>query len=238
MPKLSVITINYNNSSGLNQTINSVLNQTFKDYEYIVIDGGSTDGSKELIKQFENKISYWVSEKDNGIYNAMNKGIKQATGEYCLFLNSGDKLVDNLVLEKVFEKKYTNGIIYGNLITVDENGNQKYRKSSEYIGKIKMLADTLWHPVSFIKRELFLKYGDYDERFKMVADYEFFVRVIIAKKVSLKHISLDIAAFDTSGLSSDLTKRKELEAERKQVQDKYFNPLLLKAFRLYSKLRN
>ena len=90
--KLSIITINYNHKEGLLKTIKSVVNQTYHDIEYIVIDGGSTDGSVDVVKQYEDSISYWVSEPDCGIYNAMNKGVAKATGEYCLFLNSGDSL--------------------------------------------------------------------------------------------------------------------------------------------------
>ena len=98
MPELSIITINLNNCAGLQKTLDSVFAQTFTDYEYLVIDGGSTDGSAELIKKQENKFVYCVSEKDNGIYHAMNKGIRKATGDYLLFLNSGDYLVNDEVL--------------------------------------------------------------------------------------------------------------------------------------------
>jgi glycosyltransferase involved in cell wall biosynthesis len=97
---LSIITINYNNLSGLEKTIQSVLNQTLKNFEFIIIDGGSTDGSKEYNQEKNEFIDCWVSESDNGIYHAMNKGIKMAKGEYCLFLNSGDYLVDSEVSKK------------------------------------------------------------------------------------------------------------------------------------------
>src|SRR5690606_22317295 len=100
MFKLSIVTINLNNLVGLQKTMQSVFNQTFTDYEYIVIDGGSTDGSKEYIEKHTNKLVYWVSEKDGGVYEAMNKGIIKATGEYCNFLNSGDYFWNNSVLEK------------------------------------------------------------------------------------------------------------------------------------------
>ncbi len=103
MKKVSVITINYNNAQGLQKTIDSVISQTFKDYEFIIIDGGSTDESVDIIRKNSGKISYWVSEKDGGIYNAQNKGAKKASGEYCLFLNSGDFLMDSQTLEKVFK---------------------------------------------------------------------------------------------------------------------------------------
>ena len=101
MPKLSIITVNLNKAKGLQKTIESVIFQTFTDYEYIIIDGGSTDGSKQIIEQYADKITYWVSEPDSGIYNGMNKGIKVAKGEYCLFLNSEDYLLSNEILQNV-----------------------------------------------------------------------------------------------------------------------------------------
>lgn len=116
MPKLSIITVNLNNREGLRKTIESVICQSFSDYEYIIIDGGSTDGSKELIELYQNKVTYWISETDKGIYNAMNKGIKTGKGDYCLFLNSGDWLVNSTVIEKEFSDSKQADIIYGNTI--------------------------------------------------------------------------------------------------------------------------
>ncbi len=238
MLKLSVITINFNNADGLEKTINSVISQKFSNYEFVIIDGASSDRSVDIIKKHTDKINYWISEKDNGIYNAQNKGIAAAKGEYCLFLNSGDLLVNNNVLSTVFSSQNSADIIYGDMQTIDNNNQIKHLKMPDSIGHIQLLRDSLWHPVSFIKRELFSKYGNYNEQFKIVADYEFFTRVIIKEKVSTKHIALEIALFDTSGLSSDMSKRKQLIAERNKVQDTYFNPVLLSLFRLYSKIRN
>ena len=115
MPKISVITINYNNKEGLEKTIESVVNQSLQDFEYIVIDGNSTDGSQEILEKYTAKISHAVSEPDTGIYNAMNKGIKAATGEYILFLNSGDEFYATQSLEKAAEHLTGEDIIYGNL---------------------------------------------------------------------------------------------------------------------------
>ncbi len=238
MLKLSVITINFNNSDGLGKTIESVFQQNFTDYEYIIIDGGSTDGSVDVIKKYSENISYWISEKDKGIYHAMNKGIAIANGMYCLFLNSGDTLVNETVLQNVFNQKPTADIVYGNKQTREVNGSVIHRTMPDKIGVVQLYADTLWHPVSFIKRELFIKYGGYDEHFKIAGDYEFFVRVIISNKVSTKHLQLEIASFDMNGVSSDKKNREKLMAERRAAQDKYMNPVLLFLFRIYSKLRS
>jgi glycosyltransferase involved in cell wall biosynthesis len=237
MHKLSIITINYNNAIGLEKTIVSVVSQSYKNFEYLIIDGASIDESVNTIKNYQEQITYWVSEKDNGIYHAMNKGIERADGEYCLFLNSGDCLADEKVLEKLFFKNYSVDIIYGNMKIKLGNGKIELGKMPKKIGVYQMYRDTLWHPVSFIKRNLFLKYGFYNESFKIVADYEFFVKVIILNKVSTKYVSLFISVFESAGISSQPSNKDEIAKERRRVQDLYFNPLLLFFFRMYSNLK-
>lgn len=237
MPLFSIITINLNNVRGLQETIDSVLSQTCIDFELIVIDGDSTDGSLDVIKKIAGNIKYWVSEKDTGIYNAMNKGIAKATGQYLLFLNSGDKLVDSHVLQKVLNQNPTADIVYGDMQTKEVDGLIVHRTMPDKISVVQLYADTIWHPVAFIKRELFYKYGFYDEQFLIVSDYEFFVRVVLSKKISTKHVPVEVALFDRTGVSSAIDKKALLMKERAIVQDKYFNPILLFLFRIYSKLR-
>ena len=238
MPQLSVITINFNNASGLEKTISSLVCQLYQDFELIVIDGGSVDESVDIIKKFSNKIAYWVSENDKGIYNAQNKGIEKAKGNYCLFLNSGDYLVDETVLKNVFDKKITEDIVFGDMITVDASGVKKRMNMPDSVGMKRMLADTVWHPVTFINRKLFVKYGSYNENYTIASDYEFFVKVLIEKKCSYKHLPIAISVFDRTGISSDKSNIKSLIEERNIIQNKYFNPIVLFLFRLYSKLRN
>lgn len=223
MSKLSIITINYNNAVGLQKTIDSVIAQTFNNFEYIVIDGGSSDGSKEVIWEHDANIPHWVSEKDKGIYNAMNKGIQQAKGEYCLFLNSGDFLYNNKVLEEVFAANSTADIIYGNMLMDWGNGKKTEGKMPDTITTQQMYNDTLWHPVSFIKRTLFEKYGLYNEGYKMVADYDFFFKTIIAHKVSTKHIPLLISEYNVDGFSSKPENKVIEKEERKRVIQSYLS---------------
>ncbi len=219
--KLSVITINRNNANGLDKTIQSVINQSYEDFEYIVIDGNSTDHSINIIKKYNSNINYWVSETDKGIYNAMNKGIAKANGNYVLFLNSGDYLVNNDVLKSVFEKQQTADIIYGNMQIDWGNGKITSGKMPDKITFKQMYIDTLWHPVSFIKKTLFDKYGLYNETYKVVADYDFFFKVIIINNVTTYHINVDIAMYNLNGLSS-LPENKALEqAERRKVIESY-----------------
>ena len=200
--KLSVITINLNNAVGLQKTINSVICQSFTDFEYIIIDGGSNDNSREIISQFSEKINNWVSETDSGIYNAMNKGIIQATGEYCFFLNSGDYLVDANVLESVYKDDPSEEILFGNLYVT---------KGGKTIGKIygkqaltfsDIYSNTVKHQAAFIRRSLFEKFGLYNENRNIIADWEFFLKTLGLGNVSYRYFDLFISYFDNDGISN------------------------------------
>ena len=227
MPKVSIITINYNDAAGLEKTLKSVAEQSYREMEHIVIDGGSTDASTEVIAKYAERIAYSVSEKDRGIYHAQNKGIEKATGDYCLFLNSGDYLADENVLQEVFRHGHSNDIIYGDMIIDHGNGRMTHGKMPERITFYQMYTDTLWHPVSFIKRALFEKYGMYDEQLKMVADYDFFFRVIIMEDVCTLHVPVEIAVYNLEGLSSKPGFKAQEKAERLKVLYKYLPPLVV-----------
>jgi glycosyltransferase involved in cell wall biosynthesis len=222
--QLTVITINFNNREGLQKTLQSVVAQKDALFEYVVIDGGSTDGSLEVIKQFENKINYWVSEKDSGIYNAMNKGIKIASGNFLLFLNSGDFLVDDKVLKRVLLKDLDKDIVYGDMMINWGNGKITKGEMPDQLTLPHMCKDTLWHPVSFIRRELFETFGLYDETYKLVGDYEFFFRTIIGQGVTSKRIPVVITEYNTQGLSSRQENKTLEKTERKRVVDTYLTP--------------
>lgn len=195
--KLSVITINYNNADGLCKTIESVVNQTYNDYEYIVIDGGSTDGSVDIIKKYADKITYWVSESDKGIYNAMNKGVAVAHGEYCQFLNSGDYLYNNRVYDDVMRRGLTADICTGDTLFV----GGKMFPSPENITLEYFIEGTLSHPSSFIKKELLIK-EPYDESLKIASDRKFFMKECIINNASYKKYEIIVAVFDITGISS------------------------------------
>lgn len=229
MPQLSIITINYNNSNGLEKTIQSVVSQIFTDYEFIVIDGGSTDDSIKVIKKYSNKITYWNSESDSGIYNAQNKGIKNAKGNYCLFLNSGDYLYKNDVLANIFKENPTAGLIYGDMIFDYGNGKLIKKQQPDAISFFYMMDTSIWHPATFIKRELFLEYGYYDEQFKIAADYDFFLNAIINKNTACKHLPIAVSVFDTTGVSSDINYLEKNKSERLQIQKKYFSDIIIQS---------
>lgn len=213
--KLSIITVNLNNKDGLQRTIDSVVSQTFRDFEWIVIDGGSTDGSKELIEKYSNYISYWVSEPDKGIYNAMNKGIRVAKGEYLQFLNSGDYYVDKQVLTDFFSTSNSHDILFGNTL-ISKNGYLKrINFQNDYLTCYRLVKGTINHPSAFIKSHLFNDYGLYDESLKIVSDWKFFFESIVIHKCSIRHLSNDVVIFDCSGISS--TNSTLLKQERTLV---------------------
>ena len=193
--KLSVITINYNNCDGLRKTIESVVNQTWRNFEYIIIDGGSIDGSLDVIKEFADQIDYWVSEPDKGIYNALNKGVKKAQGEYCNFMNSGDCLYALDVLEKVFSDNPIADIICGNT-------QLDYLKTPpQEISFDLLFNSSICHQCAFIRTSLMKKYG-YDEKYKIVADRKFFVQALILDNCSYQAKDVNVVKYDITGLSS------------------------------------
>ncbi len=229
MLKLSIITINYNNLPGLTVTIDSVLKQSYSNFEYIIIDGNSTDGSKELIEQYGTRFSYWVSEQDTGVYHAMNKGILKANGEYCLFLNSGDYLVHPEILHQLFTLPFQEDIVYGDLLLEDETKNRTLSKQPSVLTFEHFISSTLWHPVSFIKKSLFVKYGLYNEALKIVADYDFFLKTIIVNQVSYKYIPLPISVYNIHGISSAKENEHIHLLERKKVLETYFPVSVIEA---------
>lgn len=228
MTKLSIITICLNEVANIERTLISIVNQTFQDFEWIIVDGGSTDGTLNIIEKYRSRINTLISEKDSGIYDAMNKGIKKSMGEYCFFLNSSDYLYDKYVLENVFLPNPSQDIVYGNIV-IDLGKSQEIRSSPEKITIKHLLRDTLWHPVSFIKRELFDKVGYYDTLFQIVGDYDFFLKAIITHNCSQQHINNIISVFNTQGISfkrefSDLLKK---ERDLAQIRNLGYNVIYL-----------
>ncbi len=216
-PKLSIITVNLNNAEGLRKTIESVVNQTFTDYEYIIIDGGSTDGSVDIIKQYEEKITNWVSEPDKGIYNAMNKGILKAKGEYCQFLNSGDWLINQNVLKNVFAVNNNEDIIYGNVQT-----DKGTIENPEKLTLKFFFQSTICHQSVFHKTDLFGKYGLYKEELFIIADWQFLVNALITNNSTYKFVNKIICFYDYNGISSNPKLFKILVSQREEVLKKDF----------------
>lgn len=229
MPKLSIITINYNNLEGLKKTIESVFSQTCKEFEYLVIDGGSTDGSVAYIESKSDAIDYWISEPDKGIYNAMNKGIELATGEYILFINSGDHLFNNKAVKSAEQYLQSYDVIYFNLQIISEDNRFKIHSLPDKLKFSDFFIDSWPHPSTFTKRELFYKVGLYDEDLKIFSDWKFMILALFKYQCSYLKVDEILSTFYLGGISS----HTDLFGERKQVLKEFFNGYVLDYEELY-----
>lgn len=218
LPQLSIITINRNNAAGLQKTLASIFGQTFTNFESIVIDGASTDNSRKIMASYRDKISYMISEPDNGIYNAQNKGTLQARGEYCLYLNSGDFLHSSDILERVFANRPTADIVYFDIQISSDEGTG-IGKNPARLRLRHFFGHGIWHQ-SLIRRDLFTKFGLYDESYRICGDYEFFVRAILRHRASTQYLPLTLAAYDTYGISARPEHQKLIAMERDRAQKK------------------
>lgn len=169
-PLVSIITVSYNAIMSIEDTIISVINQKYPNIEYIIIDGGSNDGTVDIIKKYSNKITYWISEPDSGIYDAMNKGIMIAKGEWINFMNCGDSFYDNSVIKTIFSNKISSDVIYGNTCLLLKQGNYIVGPKELTIMKRQL---PFYHQSSFVKTNL-MKEFLFDTKYKICADYNFF----------------------------------------------------------------
>lgn len=221
MIKLSIITVVYNACNDLIKTIDSIKSQKNKDFEYIVIDGKSTDGTVDIIKK-ENIINKYISEKDNGIYDAMNKGIKLASGEMILFLNAGDVLYDEYVTDKAINifKKSKIDVAYGDVLL--ENNKMNIIKTQPKCLDIKYLyTNNLCHQSVFFNKKLFNDIGEFNINEKIFADYEYILK-LYKLKVKFEHINFTVCKYDNvNGVSSKLNKVNSMISRAKIVFSVY-----------------
>ena len=265
--KLSIITINYNNAEGLRKTLASVAAQTYTKIEHIIVDGGSTDGSVDIIREYaDNQVKgyrlevkgeenstadisastpytlhhtpsahvvRWISEPDKGIYNAMNKGIRMATGEYIEILNSGDILFDSQVTQRMIEhldqinaeRKESLGILYGNMTKVNAAGKVVGKSGYTEYSLRQFYSSTLNHDCAYIRRDLFEEYGLYDVNLKIVSDWKWYLQAIGLGRVKPEYVDIDVTIFDDGGISeTNLVLRN---AERRKVLEELLPPAIL-----------
>jgi len=203
MPNLSIITINYNNLAGLQKTMQSVFEQSFSDYEYIIIDGGSKDGSKEYIEQYKDRLAYWVSEKDKGIYDAMNKAILQSRGCYLEFLNSGDVFCSSNVLDECFNiiKDQSCDIVYGQ-IRAEWQGSLREIIFPSQMSLYFLKQYAINHQACFYKRTFLNQIGYYNLDYSLAADYELMLRCVVGG-ATFQALKFPIVEYDMNGVSSN-----------------------------------
>lgn len=244
--RLSIVTINYNNAEGLRKTLASVVAQTYRDIEHIIIDGGSTDGSVDAIKEYvaanPNNDPFckhtikWVSERDKGIYNGMNKGIRKATGAYVQILNSGDVLAAPDVVDRMaaeIEKAEYPELFYGNMIKKDFSTGKIIGKSGDVEYSLwNYFVSTLNHDCCYFRRDLFETYGLYDENLKIVSDWKWFLQTIGLGKVKPVYADIDVTIFDACGISE--TNLELRNKERRQVLVEILPPAILADYDAHS----
>jgi len=222
MKCLSIITICFNDRTGLERTFASVFAQTTRAFDYIVVDGGSTDGSLELIKKNEERIDRWTCETDEGIYDAQNKGWRAASTEYVLFLNAGDSLAGPEVLERALaELEPRTDIAYSDLQLSDTRGIYRTKQYPSQIGSAWLMKESVAHPTQIIRRKLFEEYGGLDQSYSIAADYAFFAQVFWTSDPVLQKLTTVISTFDTTGVSSDAKRTEQLRLERNDIQHRY-----------------
>ena len=252
--RLSIVSINYNDAKGLERTLNSVLDQTYEGIEHIIVDGGSTDESVDVIKKYVQRVSelenerirvIWTSEKDKGIYDGMNKGIRKASGEYIQILNSGDILAAPDVTERMIAALPDGApILYGNMIR--DYGNGKLNKDVCLGERVKcrelkaqevewtmddFIKGTVNHDPTYIHRSLYEKYGLYDENLKICSDWKWFVNAVVFGGEKLHYVPIDVTIFDTTGISE--TNLDFREKERHAELGKMLPAAILKDYDQY-----
>lgn len=223
---LSIITINYNNRAGLEKTCQSVVSQTFRDYEWIIVDGGSTDGSHDVIIRYEDHLSYWISEKDGGVYQAMNKGIRQARGEFVLFLNSGDYLSDASVLEDVIPG-LDSDIVAGYVM---EEGKKVPIKAPSVFSPWNILFKNIPHQAEFIRSKLFSEISLYSEDLRILADLELNLKASLDNR-SYRTINRQVATVEPGGISNSQLER--IQAEKVIIRDRVLPPTILSDYTMW-----
>lgn len=239
--RLSIITINKNNVHDLSKTLESVASQTCKDFEHVIIDGESTDNSVDVIKNYESSLSTlktphsikWISEPDKGIYNAMNKGIRMASGGYVQFLNSGDCLADATVVERMLgslEENNFPSILYGNMLKVFKDGKILNDKcfAGQDISFLGFYTGTLNHSSALIKRSLFEKYGFYDESLRIVSDWKWYLQAIALGEEMPVYADINVTLFDMNGISE--TNKNLDKIERRKVLEELIPAAILKDY--------
>lgn len=219
-PVISVVTVVYNSEQFLEKTIKSIVSQSYPHIEFIIIDGGSKDGTIDIIKKYDSSIAYWKSEPDNGLYDAMNKGLQVATGDYVWFVNSGDEIYNNTIVEKIIASHNQADVIYGETMIINEVGKElgiRRLKTPEQLTWRSLKAGMLVsHQAILVKRSLAPMY---DLQFKLSADFNWVIEVLIQSK-NIVNAKMVITKF----LDGGLTKSNIIPGlkERFRIMCKYY----------------
>lgn len=198
---ISIITVVFNGEKYIEDTIKSVINQTYKNIEYIIIDGGSTDGTLDIIKKYESKIAFWLSEPDNGIYDAMNKGLRKAKGYYAGLINSDDFYEPDavqVIVNEIYNMPDVD-ILFGNINIINPYLNEKKLQTYKKGQKLEK-SFSIWHPSVFVRKSVYETYGYFDLSYSLAADYELLLR-FYKNKCKFRYINKTISNFREGGVS-------------------------------------
>jgi len=233
-PLISIITVNLNDRAGLARTLASIGRQTFTDREVVVVDGGSTDGSVDVIRENAPVVTDWVSEKDGGIYDAMNKGIRRAHGTYCAFVNGGDALASDDALERFFAAgDPVEDILYSDAVVEHRDGTTDVWQTPDPLTWDYLMRTQLPHPSTAFRRDLFERIGPYDTGLRMAADYEFYLRALVVRGATWRRVPVPLGLFVEGGFSSRPETYPLLRQERKLAKERALPPLLLAHWEQY-----
>jgi glycosyltransferase involved in cell wall biosynthesis len=219
--RFTVVTVCLNEVTTIRRTCESLCHQSYDDFEWIVIDGQSTDGTLAALDDYASHITQLVSEPDNGIYDAMNKGIARAKGDYLLFLNAGDSLADTKTLETVSQGPGCD-LLFGDLRCISATGEVQVKSFPDMLPRHYLVRNMLPHQASYFHRRVFDKYGGYESRWQIAGDYELFVRLIYRYGISYHHIPEVVAEFHMDGVSSHAAQRQRRRLENHQIRWHYF----------------
>ena len=242
--KFSVITVSFNSEKTIEETILSVIRQNYNNFEYILVDGGSNDKTLEIVNKYKKYFSKIISEKDEGVYDAINKGIKVSTGDIISIIHSDDLFISNEILSKInniFKKNLTTKILVGNTLIFKLKKNKKkiirnYRSAGFY-NWMMYFGYSPPHPSSFIKKEVYSKFGLYNKKFKIAGDFEFFLKALIVKKINLNKVNENLVLMrmggkSNSSISSHIISTKEILASFRINNLKNFLPMVMIRFPL------
>ena len=235
LPTFSIITVCRNEEGAIRETCESIVAQEHEDFEWIVIDGGSTDGTLEILNEYSGSIRHLVSEPDAGIYNAMNKGAAMATGEYLIFMNGGDRFADSDSLLFAGQSPRAQ-MLYGDVYLGDQSGDVE--AYPDVVESGYMLRKMIPHQATFYQRATFEAAGGYDESFKIAADYDLYVRLFERERISHHHIPHPIAIFDLEGISNSKDFRQLRKRENHRIRKQYFKKYRFSMKCLRQEIRN
>lgn len=204
VPLISVITVVYNGASTLKKTIESVIKQNYLNIEYIIIDGGSTDNTVQIVEEYSHQINFWISEKDSGIYDAMNKGIRVAKGDWIYFLNADDEIYSPNTFSEIFNNSNINSydIIYGDLICENSLG-EKFLAAAEKLSSLKYRM-AFGHSACFVKSSI-LKNNLFSRDYRIAADYDLFLKLYLKKEFKFHYVRKIVGMFNQGGISTTNT---------------------------------